>query len=78
MGSTVPEMKVEICSNCHPLYTGEKRYIDTAGRLDRFKARMEKSQKIRADLAKSKEKKQPKEETKGEKAELQDKKKSEK
>lgn len=45
-GSTEPEIHVEICSVCHPFYTGTQKFIDTAGRLDRFKARLEKSQKI--------------------------------
>ncbi len=36
-GSTVKEVRVEICSNCHPFYTGKEKLIDTAGRVDRFK-----------------------------------------
>ncbi|HEY4494086.1 MAG TPA: 50S ribosomal protein L31 [Candidatus Paceibacterota bacterium] len=39
VGSTRPEIKVEICSKCHPVYTGETKLIDTAGRVERFKAR---------------------------------------
>lgn len=39
VGATVPEIKVEICSKCHPFYTGAKSLIDTAGRVERFKAR---------------------------------------
>lgn len=39
MGATVPNFEVEICSNCHPFYTGQMKYIDTAGRVDAFKAR---------------------------------------
>lgn len=35
--STVKEIKVEICSNCHPFYTGKQKLIDTAGRVERFK-----------------------------------------
>ncbi len=31
------EMKLEICSSCHPLYTGKQKLIDTEGRIDRFK-----------------------------------------
>jgi len=31
------EVDVEICSNCHPFYTGKQRFIDTAGRIDRFR-----------------------------------------
>jgi len=37
--STVDEMSVELCSNCHPFYTGKQKLIDTAGRVDRFRAR---------------------------------------
>lgn len=37
--STVPEIQVEICSNCHPFYTGKQKLIDTAGRVDKFRAR---------------------------------------
>lgn len=42
VGSTEPEIKVEICSNCHPFYTGTAKLIDTAGRLDKFQARLQK------------------------------------
>jgi len=35
-GSTVKEIKVEICSACHPFYTGQTKYIDTEGRIDKF------------------------------------------
>ena len=55
VGATVPELKVEICSQCHPAYTGEKKFVDTAGRLDRFKARLEKSQKMKQEAEKRKE-----------------------
>ncbi|MDH4358668.1 MAG: 50S ribosomal protein L31 [Candidatus Berkelbacteria bacterium] len=54
IGATVPTLKVEICSQCHPAYTGEKKFVDTAGRLDRFKARLEKSEKIKAEASKRK------------------------
>ncbi|MDO8473168.1 MAG: 50S ribosomal protein L31 [Dehalococcoidia bacterium] len=36
-GSTKQLLKVELCSNCHPFYTGERRIVDTAGRVERFK-----------------------------------------
>jgi len=42
VGSTKPEMHIEICSNCHPLYTGNDKVVDTAGRVERFKARLAK------------------------------------
>ena len=38
-GSTKKIMKVEMCSKCHPFFTGERRVMDTAGRVERFKRR---------------------------------------
>jgi large subunit ribosomal protein L31 len=35
--STVPEMKVDICNVCHPFYTGKLKFVDTAGRIEKFK-----------------------------------------
>jgi len=35
--STVKDIRVEICSNCHPFFTGRQKLIDTAGRVDRFR-----------------------------------------
>lgn len=55
--STKPEIKVEICSACHPFYTGKSRLVDTAGRLDKFKERLEKAQKIQSKPKKTKEQK---------------------
>ena len=37
VGSTVDELRVEICSSCHPFYTGKQKFVDTAGRVERFK-----------------------------------------
>ncbi len=37
VGSTKPELNVEICSACHPFYTGKEKLIDSAGRVDRFR-----------------------------------------
>jgi large subunit ribosomal protein L31 len=39
VGSTKPLLKVEICSQCHPYFTGEQRIIDTEGRVERMKRR---------------------------------------
>lgn len=39
IGSTVKEIKVEICSHCHPFYTGIEKIVDTAGRVEKFKTR---------------------------------------
>jgi large subunit ribosomal protein L31 len=38
-GSTRKVLKVELCSKCHPFYTGEQRVVDTLGRVERFKRR---------------------------------------
>jgi len=35
--STKAEIQVEICSNCHPFFTGKQKFVDTAGRVDKFK-----------------------------------------
>ena len=37
--ATVPLLRVDLCSNCHPFYTGKQRIVDTAGRVDRFNQR---------------------------------------
>jgi large subunit ribosomal protein L31 len=47
-GATVPSLTTEICSNCHPFYTGEQRIIDTEGRVDTFLRRLQKRDDIRA------------------------------
>lgn len=36
-GSTKEELRVEICSKCHPFFTGKQKYVDSAGRVERFK-----------------------------------------
>ncbi len=34
--ATVPELRIEVCSACHPFYTGKQRFVDAAGRVDKF------------------------------------------
>jgi len=43
--STKKELRVEICSNCHPFYTGKQKLVDSGGRVDRFQRRLKKSKK---------------------------------
>ena len=43
--STLPEIHVEICSNCHPFFTGKQKLVDTAGRVERFRQKYEKAKK---------------------------------
>ena len=45
VGATVPEFKVEVCSACHPFYTGQMKYVDVAGRVDAFRARQQGAKK---------------------------------
>jgi large subunit ribosomal protein L31 len=42
-GSTLPAIRVEICSKCHPLFTGQQKFIDTLGQVDRFRKKAETS-----------------------------------
>jgi large subunit ribosomal protein L31 len=48
VGSTVPEIHIELCSVCHPFYTGKQKLVDTAGRVDRFKQRVAKQTEMAA------------------------------
>lgn len=45
-GSTSPEIYTEICSSCHPFYTGKQKLIDATGNVDRFKKRVEAASKV--------------------------------
>ncbi len=60
-GSTIDELHVEICSNCHPFYTGKSKLVDTAGRVDRFKNLLEKREALKGKSAKKIKKVQKKE-----------------
>jgi len=44
-GSTLPEIKVEICSKCHPFFTGKQKLVDSAGRVERFRRKYAKFNK---------------------------------
>ena len=56
-GATVPTIEVEICSSCHPFYTGREKILDTAGRVDRFRKIVEKSTRLgKEHLARTRQK----------------------
>ena len=55
-GSTIDHIDVEICSKCHPFYTGQQKFVDTKGRIDKFMERMEKSKTYQAKKAAKKTK----------------------
>ena len=44
--ATVPEIRVDLCSQCHPFYTGKQRIVDTAGRVDKFNQRRAATEKV--------------------------------
>ncbi|HEX6291211.1 MAG TPA: 50S ribosomal protein L31 [Herpetosiphonaceae bacterium] len=56
--STRQNLRVDVCSNCHPFYTGEQRIVDTAGQVDRFMRRLQTAQSKQAQDA---QRRQPKE-----------------
>lgn len=57
-GSSLPEIKVDICSKCHPFYTGEMRFVDVQGRVERFQAKQKAAQNIIAAKKQKIQKKQ--------------------
>lgn len=61
VGSTTPIIEVEVCGACHPFYTGQMKYVDTAGRVDAFK---EKQSKAKSKLLSKTEKRKIKREKK--------------
>src|SRR3990172_4260432 len=54
-GSTKSEIRVEICSNCHPFYTGSAKFIDTEGRVERFQRQEKEAITTAEDIKKKKE-----------------------
>jgi len=51
VGSTTPEVRVEICARCHPFYTGQKKLVDARGRVERFTKIEEKAAEVKARRA---------------------------
>lgn len=46
VGMTIPSFHADVCSSCHPFYTGQMRYLDTKGRVDSFMAKQEKAKGV--------------------------------
>ncbi len=57
VGATKPELRVEICSHCHPFFTGEMKFVDSLGRVERFQQKQAKAKVTVAVLADKKKKK---------------------
>ena len=50
-GSTVPEIRTDVCSACHPFFTGEQRIVDSEGRVERFYRRLEQARILQREAA---------------------------
>lgn len=61
LGSTQENIHIELCSHCHPFYTGEARFVDTASKIDKFNKQRDLAAQIRAKMVAKKEEKQRKE-----------------
>jgi large subunit ribosomal protein L31 len=57
--STRSDLRVEICSNCHPFYTGKQKLVDTGGRVERFQRRYAKQQEQSSARAAERERSTP-------------------
>lgn len=73
VGSTMPEIHIEICSMCHPFYTGKQKLVDSARRVEKFKERAAKQEKAASSRKGKKAKKEKKTTSKTTKAEKKEK-----
>lgn len=48
--ATVPEIRIEVCNKCHPFFTGEMKYVDTLGRVEKFQEKQNKAKEIKAKI----------------------------
>jgi large subunit ribosomal protein L31 len=56
--STRQNLRIDVCSNCHPFYTGEQRIVDTAGQVDRFMRKLQTAQSKQSQIGQRRETKQ--------------------
>ncbi len=61
VGSTEETLRVELCNKCHPFYTGEQRFVDTASRIQKFQKKEEVAQKYKVTRVKKQEEKKKQE-----------------
>ncbi|MBI2036646.1 50S ribosomal protein L31 [Candidatus Microgenomates bacterium] len=60
VGSTKPEIHVQLCYNCHPFYTGQQRFVDAASLIDKFEKKRREAKPLKTKTAKEEEDSQPK------------------
>lgn len=61
IGSTQESIRVELCSNCHPFYTGEQRFLDTASRIEKFEKKQQVAKLYKTKVVKKQEEEKKKE-----------------
>lgn len=61
VGSTKKSIRVDICANCHPFFTGKMKFVDTMGRVERFQQKQTEAKKHKSTLEAKKKKKEEKE-----------------
>lgn len=61
MGSTKQSIHVELCSNCHPFYTGEQKFVDSASRIQKFQKKQDVAKQYISKIVKKQEEKKAKE-----------------
>lgn len=71
-GSTIDSIKTELCSECHPFYTGKQKLVDTAGKVDKFMAKVKKAQAFKEQNVKVVEEDEKEEEKKEEVTEVKE------
>ena len=57
VGATKPKIEVEVCSQCHPFFTGKDKLIDVAGRVEKFQAKIAKSKQMKSSKTQTKKQK---------------------
>ena len=72
VGATKPEIRVEICYKCHPFFTGEMKYVDTLGRVEKFQQKQKAAAAQAVALADKKKKKEERERAVREQKSLKD------
>jgi len=68
LGSTKDSLDIEICSQCHPFYSGKERLVDTEGRVKKFQGRAAKAESLKGKVEKKKAKRATKKVSKNKKA----------
>lgn len=61
LSTTAQELRIEVCNKCHPFFTGEMKYVDTLGRVERFQEKQKKAKELKAKKVEKTEQRKQKE-----------------